>query len=183
MRLGSFTGQMVGNINTRHTHYYVLTRAICKRAGVNEKEKLRVEQYCQCVIFLHCYHDFSLGGLRKFTQINCEMEIIDTRGLLFRTAEIFLQNLPCCGVTYQYWHTSELINRRRSLNHADCWLTVTPSQCGDRNTHIYLTVVYRWILTVWQSIHTARTFHCTRARTHKHTHKITYQIQKPVHDQ
>ena len=54
------------------------------------------------MILLHCYHDFRLGGLRKSTEMNCKMEIIEMRGLLFCAAEKFLWNLSCYGVTYQY---------------------------------------------------------------------------------
>jgi hypothetical protein len=100
--LGSFTAQLPGNINTRHTYYYVLQRAICKVAGTNDKEKLTAAQYILCMIFLHCYHDFHLGGLRKSTEMNCKMEIIEMRGLLFCTAEKFLWDLSCCGVTNRY---------------------------------------------------------------------------------
>jgi len=129
-------------------------------------------------MFLHCYHDFRLGGLRKFMKINYKMETIKIRGIHFGTAEKFLQNLPCCGVTYQYWHMSELIKRRRFLNHADCLLKVTPSQCGDSELPTFICiVVYRSTLTVWHSLHTAL-YVALYTRTHAHTQKITYENEK-----
>jgi hypothetical protein len=125
------------------------------------------------MIFLHCYHGFRLGGLRKSTEMNCKMEIIEMRGMIFRTAETFLCNLSCCDVTYRYWHMSELINRRRSRIHADCRLTVTLSQSGDRELHTFICIVAYWLkLTVWQSIDIAL-YVILRAHTHTHTQTRT----------
>jgi hypothetical protein len=176
LRLGSFTGQFLGNINIRHSHYYVLPKAICKRAGVNNKQKLTGEQYILCMICLHCYHEFRVGCPRKSTEMNCKMEIIEMRGILFYTAETFLRNLSCSGVTYHYWHVSELINRRRSLNHADCQLRVTSSQSENRELHTFSCIV-----TVWHRLLTAL---YVALYTHTHTHtKWPNKIKKLVHDQ
>ena len=53
------------------------------------------------MIFLHCYHYFRLGGLRKSTEINCKMDVLEMLGLLDCTAEKFLMYfiLPWCNVS------------------------------------------------------------------------------------
>ena len=148
-------------------------REIGKRAGIKDKEKLTAEQYILCMIFLHCNHYFRLGGLRKSTEMNCKMEVIEMRGILLCKSERFLWNLPHCGVTYQYWQLADTISRRRSINHADCRLTVTSSQCGDRKLHTFsCAVVYQWTVTVWHNLHTAL-YVALHTHTHTHTNDLT----------
>ena len=50
------------------------------------------------MIFLHCYHYFRLGGLRKSTEKNCKMDVIE---ICFVQQKCFME-LSCRGVTYQY---------------------------------------------------------------------------------
>jgi hypothetical protein len=65
------------------------------------------------------------------------MEIIEMRGLLFCTAEKHFGIYPAAVYRINI-DMSDLKSQRRSLNHADCRLTATPSECGDKEriTHI-----------------------------------------------
>ena len=53
------------------------------------------------MIFLHCYPEFRLSGQRKYTEMNCKMEIIEIREILFCTAENFFMEfiLLWCNVS------------------------------------------------------------------------------------
>jgi len=145
-------------------------REVRKRAGIKDKEKFTGEQYILCMIFLHCYHYFRLGGLRKSTEINCKMDVLEMPRLLDCTAEKFLMEfiLLWCKVSILTYVRAD--KQKTSHNHANCRLTVTPSQCGDRKLQIFsCVIVYQWTLTVWHSPHTAL-YAALHTHTHKHTH-------------
>jgi len=72
-----------------------------------------------------------------------------------------------------------MISRRRSLNHADCRLTVTSSQGGDRKLHTLILLLCT--NEQWQS-GTDFILNCTLHYTHTHTHKWPNIMQKLVKD-
>ena len=94
--LGSFTGQYWAiKRNGMHT-IKLCHRKVCTGTVINDEDKFIDEQNTVCMVLLHCYHDFRLGGLRKSTKMNCKMEVkIKCPEFQGCTAEDFLWNLSC----------------------------------------------------------------------------------------
>ena len=73
--LGSFTGQYWAiKLNVIQT-IKLCDRKFWTGTVINDEDKFIDEQYTVCMVLLHCYHDSSLGGLRKSTKMNCKMEV------------------------------------------------------------------------------------------------------------
>ena len=94
--LGSFTGQYWAiKLNVIHT-IKLCDRKFCTRTVINDEDTFIDEQYTVCMVLLHCYHDFRLGGLRKSTKMNCKMEVkIKCPDFQGCTAEVVSRNLSC----------------------------------------------------------------------------------------
>jgi uncharacterized membrane protein len=57
-------------------------------------EKFTFEQHIQYMIFLHCYHGFSLGGLRKSTEMNCKWKSLNCADCCFVQQKYFYVIYP-----------------------------------------------------------------------------------------
>ncbi len=61
-------------LNVIHT-IKLCDRKVCTWTVISDEDKFIDEQYTLCIVLLHYYHDFRLGGLRKSTKMNCKMEV------------------------------------------------------------------------------------------------------------